>query len=913
MIERYSSRFGPLDGSFLKGLLRGAAGYDRIAGYFCSSILEVAGEEIAGITGTVRVVCNAHLTREDVETAAAAQRLRQAWCASRPETLCAAPEGPVRLARLFRLLQSGKLQVRVLPDEVYGLIHGKAGVVAGPDGRRTAFLGSANETAGAFRRNYELIWSDDSPEGADWVQREFDFLWNSPHAVALCDFVVQDIGRLARRTVLSLREWRRRPDQALPSAAVETPLFREELGLWDHQKYFVELAFRAHLTPGGARFLLADQVGLGKTVQLALAAKLMALRDDQPVLILAPKALVLQWQAELMDLLDLPSAVWTGRGWQDETGRLHPEGLARCPRRFALVSQGLVIRSEAAAGQLLERRYACVIVDEAHRARRHSPSQVHAKPRYNRLLAFLNRITYQTHSLLLATATPVQIHPIEVFDLLRALGLPAPQVMGDPLSEWNRRPLELLDMAFGRRSPPQEALAMWDIMRNPFPAPTAEDPRIVRLREYWAVPAEQAVLPPELFRASRAAVQDRVRDLYSGGRFVRDHSPYLRHIVRRTREDLECAPGLRPAAVRLWGEQEADALPLEGPLGEAYEKARAFCALLARRVRGGGFLSTLLLRRMGSTLAAGARTAQVLLAAEAEGRAIGAGDLDPYWEDGVEDSVRLPRRLTGEEAALLRELLALLAQGQEEDPKYARVLRILTRGAEPGDTPWRERGCILFTQYYDSARWLAGRLSRDLPRETVGLYAGGDRSGCLVGGLFQRRDREDLKAMVQDRRLRLLVGTNAAGEGLNLQLLSALINLDLPWNPTVLEQRKGRIQRIGQTSDTIFLYNLRYRGSVEDQVHRALSDRLNDIYQIFGQIPDTVVAVWIAAAVGRRAQARARLDALPRDLDPPFARSARPQSFPAADWEGCAAVLDRDEARSQLSRGWADGPELEEP
>jgi superfamily II DNA/RNA helicase len=61
--------------------------------------------------------------------------------------------------------------------------------------------------------------------------------------------------------------------------------------------------------------------------------------------------------------------------------------------------------------------------------------------------------------------------------------------------------------------------------------------------------------------------------------------------------------------------------------------------------------------------------------------------------------------------------------------------------------------------------------------------------------------------MVRTGEIRLLLGTDAASEGLNLQRLGTLINLDLPWNPTRLEQRKGRIQRIGQLKDTVHVKN----------------------------------------------------------------------------------------------------------
>jgi ERCC4-related helicase len=86
----------------------------------------------------------------------------------------------------------------------------------------------------------------------------------------------------------------------------------------------------------------------------------------------------------------------------------------------------------------------------------------------------------------------------------------------------------------------------------------------------------------------------------------------------------------------------------------------------------------------------------------------------------------------------------------------------------------------------------------ELPGEKIGIYAGEEKSGLMSAGQFKGCSREQIKAMVRAREIRILVGTDAASEGLNLQRLGTLINLDLPWNPTRLEQRKGRIQRIRQ-------------------------------------------------------------------------------------------------------------------
>lgn len=107
--------------------------------------------------------------------------------------------------------------------------------------------------------------------------------------------------------------------------------------------------------------MLADQVGLGKTIQLAMAAELMALYGDKPVLIIVPKTLIWQWQEEMDTLLDMPSAVWDGKLWVDENGIEYPnkgvEAVKRCPRRVGIVSQDLIVAKSEVSKYLLERDY----------------------------------------------------------------------------------------------------------------------------------------------------------------------------------------------------------------------------------------------------------------------------------------------------------------------------------------------------------------------------------------------------------------------------------------------------------------------------------------------------------------------------------------------------------------------------
>jgi hypothetical protein len=293
-----------------------------------------------------------------------------------------------RYKALYDALVGKRIEVRVLPDIAFGLIHGKAGVVRRADGSATAFLGSVNESASAWKVNYELLWEDSTPEAVAWVQEEFDALWNDPRAVdlAVCPFIAQDLQRIFKRRVIEPGDMDPLDtDKAAAAAAVETPVYRREQGLWPHQKYFASLALERHRL-GGARLVLADQVGLGKTVQLAMAAMLMALDEPQggPILVLAPKPLL------------------------DENDVEHPgdgaRSLRQCPRRIGLISQGLVVRGNSeVVSQLLALQYTCVIVDEAHRARRRNVPKVEAgddevdeRAEPGKLMEFLHQIGPRT-------------------------------------------------------------------------------------------------------------------------------------------------------------------------------------------------------------------------------------------------------------------------------------------------------------------------------------------------------------------------------------------------------------------------------------------------------------------------------------------------------------------------------------
>ena len=903
MIRRFSSRLQKLDASFINERLKGAVSYDRIAGYFRSSMLEVAGEKLEEMDGRVRVVCNSDIESEDAKTAKAAQQaLRRSWCDGNPEKL--GEPSKDRFSRLYQFIKSGKLEIRVLPDEAFGLIHGKAGIIQYNDGSQTCFMGSTNESLSAWKLNYELVWEDDSIEAVKWAQNEFDALWFHPLAISLSDFVISDIKRLAHRSEISIDSWKDNPESDPASGIIETPVYRREYGLWAHQKYFIKLAYDAHLNEG-ARFVLADQVGLGKTVQLALSAMLMALHGEKPVLIIAPKQLLIQWQDELRNLLGIPSAVWNGKDWMDEQGIIHPsrgiESIKKCPRKIGIISQGLITSGSETIEYLKSMKFECIVIDEAHRARRRkiSDQSVFERADPNNLMRFLWEMSPRTKSMLLATATPVQLHPIEAWDLLKILAEGNDQVLGTQWSEW-QKPHKAIPVVIGDSEIPDELGEAWRWLRNPMP-PEVEGIVFRNLRRNLGLKGKDFVADGDSLDHLRPTEITRLKSVIPG--FGREHNPFIRHIVRRTRDFLEQTidtstgePYLKPVKVKLFGEDSTDSLPLPPYLQDAYNDAEEFCSLLGQRAKGAGFLKTLLLRRIGSTIYAGRQTTEKML--NEWGNESCIIDASLFEEDDdyqiISTGKSDMKKLTEGERSQLERCLKALESNQERDPKYQKVVEYIV------DKNWLEFGCIVFSQYFDSIWWLANQLSGDFPDEPVGIYAGGNNSGIILSGEYKRVSRDDLKEKVRQGQLRLLLGTDAASEGLNLQRLGTLINLDLPWNPTRLEQRKGRIQRIGQIRDEVYVYNMRYRGSVEDRVHELLSDRLEDIYDLFGQIPDVLEDVWIDVANGEIENAKKLIDS----VKPKHPFDERYNQITEIDWDSCSNVLNADEKRKILLDEW---------
>ncbi len=777
MIRRYSSRTEALDKEFLAKALEGAAKYFRIAGYFRSSIFELVGEEIAKIP-EVKIVCNSELDAIDFQVASGrAMAIKERW--NQVDLEAESLLQRERYVRLDQLLKSGNVEIRVVPRERL-FLHGKAGSIHYPDGSQKAFIGSVNESKSAFAHNYELLWQDDDEAAAQWVEEEFWALWQD--AVPLPDAIVKEISRVANRQEVTVEALAPR---ALPAAAMaEAPIYRggEQLQPW--QRSFVTLFLEHREIYQRVRLLLADEVGVGKTLSMATSALVSVLLGDGPVLIFSPATLTLQWQVELKDKLGIPTAVWSSqkKAWLGTEGQvLSPRGdfsqIGRCPHRIGIVSTGIIMHQREdndfvrEAGELLKNRYGMVILDEAHKARSASfPGNRTPEP--NNLLLFMREIAQRTKHLILGTATPIQTRVSELWDLLGILGYGADFVLGDSLSPW-RQIDRAVDLVTGRVQPVDSEEA-WQWISNPLP-PAEDDLLFSNIRDELSI-SKRRHSCPHVYEDLGYMVQELWLPSALERDYFRQHNPLVRHVVLRKRKELE--------------------------------------------------------------------------------------------EMGLLDRVGVHTHPMPEKAHLY------------------------------------ESRFVSLGQYFDTANWVAKELALAFPGEVVAVYAGVGKSGLYRNEDFNSVDRESVKKAVKNREIRLVVATDAACEGLNLQTLGTLINVDLPWNPSRLEQRLGRIKRFGQARKNVDMLNLVYANTQDERIYNVLSSRLKDTYDIFGSLPDTIEDDWIQD----EEELQERMDEYMHERQ--RATNAFSVKYKATvdphqnKWELCEKVLSRRDIINKLSESW---------
>ena len=500
------------------------------------------------------------------------------------------------------------------------------------------------------------------------------------------------------------------------------------------------------------RYLLADEVGLGKTIEAGLVLRELKLRGRaKRILVVAPKGLVRQWQAEMrqhfgepLHFVDPSSFAalrqWRGDGAEDNAWRMHDQVICALDSVKPLESrrgwslEQIQTYNRERFEDMVSAAWDLVIIDEAHRMGG-STDQV---ARYKLGAALAEASPY----LLLLSATP---HQGKTDQFMRLM--------------------QLLD----RDAFPDEGSVSRERVQ----------PFVIRTEKRAAINAEgQPLFRPRLTRLHAVAWQARhaaQQQLYEA---VTD---YVRH---------------------------------------GYNQA------LAAKQRHVGFLMILMQRLVTSSTAAIRATLEkrqaVLDTPQPQARLFDTLSPDEWADLDGEAQVDLALQANGLELEKSEvETLLALARSTEAagtDAKAESLLELIYKlQQEEGDPALK---VLVFTEFVPTQAMLAEYL------ESRGFAV-----ATLNGGMDMDARSRTLQTFAQDARV--LISTDAGGEGLNLQFCHVIVNFDMPWNPMRIEQRIGRVDRIGQ-KHVVRALNFVLEDTVEHRVRQVLEEKLAVIAEEFG-------------------------------------------------------------------------------
>ena len=596
------------------------------------------------------------------------------------------------------------------------------------------------------------------------------------------------------------------------------PYLAAETSDIDPLPHQIEAVYNEMLPRRPLRFLLADDPGAGKTIMAGLLIKELEVRGDlDRCLVVAPGGLVEQWQDELGEKFGLEFDLLT-RDMVEASRTGNP--MAERPRLIARLD--MLARDDDLIARLGRTEWDLVVVDEAHKM---SATHYGAEVRETRRYRLGRRLEEVARHFLLMTATPHNGKP-EDFQLFMAL------LDGDRFAGEYRRgahsdapPHDLM------RRMVKEDLLRFDGTRL-FPERTAETAK-------YPLSEDEA----DLYERVTAYVRDgmnRAERLRSEGDGRRSA------VVGFALTILQRRLASSPLAILRSLERRRARLADRLKEAEFLRRDRGRAGSGAGGGQPDGPASA---QALGLDLAgqpdgpAGTQPAAHALGLDLAGtpanyRLADFEDFDPdellgseaeELETEVADeatAARTTEELKAEidELGRLERLAgAVLATGV--DRKWEELARLLEDTPEMLDEAGRLRKLIVFTEHRDTLEYLVGKLRRRL-----------GRSGAVVSihGGVRREDRRKVQdRFMQDAAVSVLVATDAAGEGLNLQRANLMVNYDLPWNPNRIEQRFGRIHRIGQT-ETCRLWNLVAEDTREGLVFERLLEKLEEQRQALG-------------------------------------------------------------------------------
>lgn len=567
-----------------------------------------------------------------------------------------------------------------------------------------------------------------------------------------------------------------------PFAAIDT----SNIEPYPHQ---IDAVYNILLNQHPIRYVLADDPGAGKTIMSGLLIRELMIRGDvRRCLIITPGSLVEQWQNEMGEKFSLEFEIFSRAAV--EASRV---GNPFIEKNFLISRLDQLARSDQLFGKLFDSEWDLVIVDEAHKMSAHNYSGELKKTARYELGEMLREIT---RHLLFLTATP---HNGKNDDFMAFMSLIDPDRFEKRSRKSSMHLLGELGANSGALTDGRQVPDTTDVMRRIVKEKlcTFDGKRLFPKRHANALKFDLSEL--------EAALYEEVTHYVRNGMNRADQLKEKRRriIIGFALASLQRRLASSPAAIHKSLCRRRDRLAEQAK--NLKELASGEENILASQLPQGVKLSD-----------------------------FSDFDYDEYddqkleeLEDFAIDAASLAER--GDELEIEVEDLNALIELAEEvlnshtDTKWIELQGLLrSSNFKEGKN---SRKLIVFTEYKDTLEYVADRISDELgnPEAVVRIHGG-----------ISRHDRRSMQEKFQvDSSVQVLVATDAAGEGVNLQVANMMVNYDLPWNPNRIEQRFGRIHRIGQKSPC-HLWNLVAHETREGQVFARLFEKIEQQREVYG-------------------------------------------------------------------------------
>lgn len=573
-------------------------------------------------------------------------------------------------------------------------------------------------------------------------------------------------------------------------------LFNATVDLNPHQIEAALFAFRSPLSRGA---ILADEVGLGKTIEAGLIISQLWAERKRRILIILPTSLRNQWNQELLDKFFIDSVILETKSYNDliNSGNSNPfeqsAKIVLCSYHFA--------RSKAQ--DINKVTWDLVVIDEAHRLR-------NVFKKGNKIArAILDAV--EGYPKILLTATPLQNSLNELYGLV---GFIDPHIFGDEKSFKTQfgRSAELADDQFADLKKRLQPICQRTLRRQV----------LEYVRYTNRIPITQDFTPSE----EEQLLYDSV-------------SNYLR------REYLQALPP---------SQRQLMTLVLRKLLASSTFAISATLQTLLTRLQGN-------LKDLTDE-----QGYQEQISAEFEA----LGEMQEEWSENKEDNSAGPdeeeavfergafeRKILEDEIKELTEYRDL-AQKITHNEKGSALLKALKSGFDKLEYLKANRKAIIFTESRRTQAYLKTHLESNGYAGQVVIFNGTNTDAearAIYSDWLERHKGEDCitgsksadtrSALVEyfRKNASIMVATESAGEGINLQFCSLVVNYDLPWNPQRIEQRIGRCHRYGQKHDVVVINFLNRRNEADIRVFQLLSEKFRLFDGVFGASDEVLGAL----------------------------------------------------------------------